>query len=440
MVKVLDFGIAKIIAEAKTTATAAMGSPMWMSPEQTMPGSVIGPPCDVWAMGLIAFLLLTGRAYWRSATQEGSTMASLLREIVLDPMPPSSARAAELGRAGFVPPGFDAWFARATERDPRARFGNAAEAFAPLRSALAQGHGVHAATAYMPPAVHGVPAASSVPTMPQQPLAAGVSAGRSPAIGTAPAGISPTTTAGVGIARSPTGTASGKRSGRPVWIAGAAVVLLGGGAVAIAMSAGNTPAAHEASTSATTNKTTTATATPASAATSSTPAPQQPTVPEDGVSGEMIAIEGGTLSMGANDGEPDERPVHDVAVPPFSLDRTEVTVQAWRVCEKAGACEKARAEVRFPDMTDADRSGAKYCNGPRADWLDHPMNCVTFADAGAFCKWAGKRLPTEAEWEYAARRFKGAWGPHSTLVWHFPWERSHPPRSGSTPAAKNARR
>ena len=66
MVKVLDFGIAKIVAEASTKQTAAMGSPIWMAPEQA-DRSPVTPATDVWALGLIAFYLLTGRPFWRSA-------------------------------------------------------------------------------------------------------------------------------------------------------------------------------------------------------------------------------------------------------------------------------------------------------------------------------------------------------------------------------------
>jgi serine/threonine protein kinase len=62
MVKVLDFGIAKVIAEAKTTQTAAVGSPMWMAPEQTARGGVIGPQTDVWSIGLIVYHLVAATA------------------------------------------------------------------------------------------------------------------------------------------------------------------------------------------------------------------------------------------------------------------------------------------------------------------------------------------------------------------------------------------
>ena len=123
-VKVLDFGIAKLLAEVRTLATAAVGSPMWMAPEQTARGGVVDPSTDVWSIGLIAFYLLTGHHYWRSAEEESSTLANLLREIVLDPLPAASLRAQELGVSN-LPEGFDSWFQQAVARDPAERFATA---------------------------------------------------------------------------------------------------------------------------------------------------------------------------------------------------------------------------------------------------------------------------------------------------------------------------
>lgn len=127
-VKVLDFGIAKLVADAGTTATAAIGSPSWMAPEQTARGAAIGPSTDVWPLGLIAFYLLTGHHYFRAAEDESSTLANLLREVVLDPLPLASERARELGLT--LPPGFDSWFLHAVVREPQARFGNVRELLA----------------------------------------------------------------------------------------------------------------------------------------------------------------------------------------------------------------------------------------------------------------------------------------------------------------------
>ncbi|WP_437522815.1 protein kinase [Sorangium sp. So ce726] len=136
-VKVLDFGIAKIAAEANTMATASLGTPLWMAPEQSDPRGQISPATDVWALGLIAFALLTGRMYWRAANDPmGTAMPVLLREILFEAIDPASVRATALGRAGCIVHPFDAWFARCVAREPSQRFQTAQEAFDALGPAL----------------------------------------------------------------------------------------------------------------------------------------------------------------------------------------------------------------------------------------------------------------------------------------------------------------
>jgi serine/threonine protein kinase len=73
VVKVLDFGIAKLVAESDTRSTQAIGSPLWMSPEQAQTGSVISPATDVWSLGLIAFWMLTGYPFWKGARKSTRT-------------------------------------------------------------------------------------------------------------------------------------------------------------------------------------------------------------------------------------------------------------------------------------------------------------------------------------------------------------------------------
>jgi tRNA A-37 threonylcarbamoyl transferase component Bud32 len=135
-VKVLDFGIAKIVAEAKTTRTAAIGSPMWMAPEQAERATIM-PATDVWALGLIAFHLLTGRFFWKAANSDDVTVPQLMREILFDSIPAASARARELGWTSPLPGDFDDWFAGCVTRDARARYPDADTAFRRLRRASA---------------------------------------------------------------------------------------------------------------------------------------------------------------------------------------------------------------------------------------------------------------------------------------------------------------
>jgi len=135
IVKVLDFGIAKVLAEAKTNRTAAVGTPMYMAPEQYEAGHV-SPATDVWALGLIAFELLTGRSYWKAAAGGAATPASIMYETCLGELVPASSRVKELGVPVALPEGFDAWFACCLSRAPEARFVDARAAAAGLGAVL----------------------------------------------------------------------------------------------------------------------------------------------------------------------------------------------------------------------------------------------------------------------------------------------------------------
>jgi len=119
--------------------------------------------------------------------------------------------------------------------------------------------------------------------------------------------------------------------------------------------------------------------------------------------GKMASIPGATFRMGSEAGEPDEMPVHPAHVAPFEMDLTEVTVSQYGACVRAGACAPAAAVVRWPGVTGEDEQISKdMCNENRPDRQDHAINCVDWSMADAYCRWAGKRLPTEEEWEYAA--------------------------------------
>jgi eukaryotic-like serine/threonine-protein kinase len=127
LVKILDFGIAKVAAESTLTQSDAfLGTPGFMAPEQTdSRGSPVTLRADLYALGLIAFKLLTGHSYWKTGS-----LAQIVAQILIEPMPPPSERGSMLG------PAFDAWFSRACDRDASKRFASAGEQVEALAVAL----------------------------------------------------------------------------------------------------------------------------------------------------------------------------------------------------------------------------------------------------------------------------------------------------------------
>ncbi|NUP13965.1 MAG: serine/threonine protein kinase [Polyangiaceae bacterium] len=116
LVKILDFGIAKLIQGVSNTTTAG-GTPTYMAPEQTKKGS-LSQAVDIWAFGLIAFRMLAGRTFW-----DADSVGELYGEILAPTYPPPSQRSPVP-----LPSGFEAFFSRCVANDPAARFASAGEA------------------------------------------------------------------------------------------------------------------------------------------------------------------------------------------------------------------------------------------------------------------------------------------------------------------------
>lgn len=103
-----------------------------------------------------------------------------------------------------------------------------------------------------------------------------------------------------------------------------------------------------------------------------------------------VYVPAGTFQMGSEDDE-SEQPVHQVTVQSFRISETEVTVGQYRRCVEAGRCREPRT-FGWCTWTEVPREMERL-----------PVNCITWDEARTFAKWAGGDLPTEAQWEYAAR-------------------------------------
>ncbi len=136
LVKVLDFGIAKILSDGATSAVTveARGTPIYMSPEQFTHEMKISAATDIYALGMVAFTLLAGGAYWAPELAQGMNVFLIARLAEAGPQQPASVRARDRGVE--IPPGFDKWFMKATCSDPKGRFTDAIEALEALALAI----------------------------------------------------------------------------------------------------------------------------------------------------------------------------------------------------------------------------------------------------------------------------------------------------------------
>ena len=462
-VKVLDFGVAKVMQEGeqggamapvtRTSSGFSAFSPAFAAPEQFWPKKFggTGPWTDVHAFGLLLVELVTGRPPY-DGTEPGDFFAA----ATSDERPTPRRRGARVSDA------YEELCARALATLPARRYYDARELLKAV-DAFTAGRAVgptpvgnvdktEPLVQELPPGtVVGLPVfedpRSSSPSGPSGPSSpSSPSALSSPGPSSPMAPVSPVRLA---LPSDPTGYPALPRAttGSPVAYGASAppqqlrpyiappptvrtprksgpslALIVPAGVVVAALVTGGVLFLKGRGDAETGAPTASAPITPATA-----PAPNaaeeaaKKRREADAKWGAMVTIAGGSFQMGAESSD-NEKPAHEVEVATFEIDVTEVTVRAFTACVDAGRCAPATSPIGWEGQETLRRKWAAYCNYGKADRLEHPVNCVDYAQAYSFCDAAGKRLPTEAEWEFAARA-RGAqklypWGPMPPTVQH----------------------
>jgi formylglycine-generating enzyme required for sulfatase activity/serine/threonine protein kinase len=386
-IKLLDFGIAKVVSDAQkmagtftktggqvTSFTIAYGAPEQFSRTH---GST-GPWTDVFALALVLVEAMTGRD-----PLEGDDFVQL---AVASANPQSRPTPRTFGLV--VGDAVESVFAKALAVKPADRFQTAGDFWNSLRQALKM-----------------------------EPMRLATDRGQAPVLSSRPpSGHAPTAVAtghalGVGAATPPvtTGPKSKSTTGRPsgsgklglfVGLGIGAVVAIGSAVYVVGSKKDAASAPAPPSASVTTPGLPSASAAPSASDTAAARVPARAACPAD-----MIAIPGGSFFMGNDDALPLERPAHQVVLAPYCIDRFEVSVEKYKACSDGGRCKRAGTTNDWPDISAKDHKVFDpLCNVRDAEArAKHPINCVDWEMSDKFCHEQAKRLPTEAEWEFAAR-------------------------------------
>ncbi|WP_437893758.1 SUMF1/EgtB/PvdO family nonheme iron enzyme [Sorangium sp. So ce124] len=410
--KVLDFGIAKVLGElsSMTQAMAETGSALraftvhYGAPEQFHHRfGATGPWTDVFALALVLIEVASGNR---------ALLGSDVTQLYIAATDPAF-RPSLQGAGVSAPDAVEAVVRRALAIDPRERYRTAGELWGALEAAMATAApaGAVALEAGIPPA-GAAPGAAALGVAGTERVAAGPPAGGLPtSVGAPPTSVgappTPSLTTMRGLATSAPPLAAPQPASPPPApqavraaprrrllpaLASSVALAAAAGAGAVAFVRYRAPDD----------------ARPARALGGLT-APQMKAPPPP----DMVRVPAGRFTMGSEKGGKSERPPHDVTLTrAFDVDRTEVTVAAYQRCVEAGRCTPSG--LHGPRATDADveQRGA-LCTAADPAKSQHPISCVDQAQAAAYCAFAGKRLPTEAEWEYAARGADGReypWG------------------------------
>ncbi|MBI2391213.1 MAG: SUMF1/EgtB/PvdO family nonheme iron enzyme [Deltaproteobacteria bacterium] len=366
-VKLLDFGIAKVVQNAADQGLTSTGAhvtsftPSYGAPEQfSRSKGATGPWTDVYALALILTELVTGKP-----ALEGEDFIQL-GVSTADPARRPTPRALGVDLGDDV----EAVFERAVAIRPQDRFASAGALWNALRVA---------ADASGRPSGERTTGRRSDPfgRAATEPLERSSARART----TEPQRLS--------------ATAPARRSSSVLALVPLVVILSG---LLIAR------AVHVRSPA------------PVASTTSVAPATSSAPPPAPVCARGMAAIPGGRFFMGSDaaDTDDDERPAHPVVLSPYCMDLEEVTVADYKACSDRGACKRASLEVAWPGISATERSSyslACTLRDPIA-LARHPINCVDWDMARSYCAEQGRRLPTEAEWELAAR------GPDGRI---YPW-------------------
>lgn len=383
-VKLLDFGIAKVVSDAqkmagtftKTSGHVTSFTPAYGAPEQFSRGhGPTGPWTDVFALALIVVELITGR----EALQGDDLLQLAVASANPDRRPTPKTAGAE------VPDEVEAVFAKALAVNPAERWQSAGDFWNGLRRAL---HLTPMMTMTDPSPGFAAPSSG--------PLAL------APTIAASPSSVS--------------ATAASPRSGTSkAGLFGVVAVLALAGIAGAAHVLGRKESTGGAATSASASATAPASPLPPPSMAGSLSPPPCP-------SG-MIRIPGGSFFMGSDDGLAFEKPSHQVTLGPYCIDEFEVTVERYKACSDAGRCKRAGATNDWAGISEKERRAFDPLCNVRSplERVRHPINCVDWEMADKFCREQGGRLPTEAEWEFAARGPDGRkypWGDEDPAAGH----------------------